>query len=217
MGKLSLLILGSISFAVIAVAALLFPTQIGEFPFWLKTLWLLFLVFLNWAASTFVLFKVHTDRKSSLFGALPGISIFVFLYSVASGGILMTHWETPGTTSHLILQVVSGTICSVVVLLSFIAAKGAEIPSIPEGTISKEELLRQIKRVETRFSGDGLKNISEVREKLQYSAPHGAKIALMPDYKHLCKLVEELENEDKIGEKTRELIDQMRVAVQNCY
>ncbi len=216
MEKLTFVIFGSISLAVVAIIALYFPEQYGELSLWLKTFWILFLVFINWLASSLILFKVGGNTRSPAFGVLPGINIAVFFYSMFSVGALINNWDTPTSSSHIILQIISGTICVVIVLLSTISAKTAEIPSIPEGVYSKEELIRRIKKIEAQFPGEDALNFTEVREVLQYSTPHNSKLALLPEFSILCELTNTLEKEGHLEERRKELAEQMKLAARNC-
>lgn len=216
MQNLNLIIFGSISIAIVAISVLLSPSQTSEAVFWLKTLWIVFLVFLNWIASSAVLFKIKDAQKSMLIGALPGINIVIFIYSILSAGLLILHWETPTTNSNLIFQVIFGTICLVIVMLSIIAAKGAELPSIPENVINKDDIVKLLRRVEKRFSGQELGRIMDVRKMLQYSTPHKSKIIFVPDYENLCLLAKELEKEDKVSERMYDLVAKMKESVSKC-
>jgi hypothetical protein len=214
--KLSYSILGVVLFAVIITTALICPSQTGESVFWLKTFWLLVLVSIIWSASTVIFLKVHTDQKSTIFGSLPGINIVASLYSLISGVLIIYYWNTPEKTFHIIAQIVLGTFFIIVILLSIIAAKGAEIPPMPEGTITKEELLSEIKSIQIQLSEDDLLNMSRVRDNVKYSTPHNSKLVLLPAYSNLCRLILELKNEVKLGVRNSELIDEIRVSVKSC-
>jgi hypothetical protein len=216
MQKFSVIIFGSICIAIFAISKLGSPSPTNETVFWLKTLWIVFLVFLNWVSSSAILFKIKDAQKPALIGSLPGINIVIFIYSLISAGLLIIHWEKPATSSHLIFQVIFGTICFVIVMLSLISAEGAKLPSIPDNAVNKDEIVRLLKRVEKRFSGKELEGISDIRKILQYSAPHTSKIILMPEYENLCVLAKKLENEDQVGESIFELVEKMRWFVSKC-
>ena len=185
---LSVLLLLVIEAAIISVAVLARPERIGELDFWLIVAWLLFLVFLNWAVSSYIFLKVGDDKKSTEFGVLPSLNILVFVYSIISASLLAFSWNIAGfgllPNWHIITQVITAAVTAVVAILMFIAAKGAAIEK-PDGVKPKEELVEKIKvLISTLPAGEAEleKDLIRLRDYIQYSMPHTARIKNVENY-----------------------------------
>jgi hypothetical protein len=219
-GKLSFLLLVLIASAIVAVSALLFPSMLSDLGFWLNVSWILFLAFLNWAASTFLFLKVSDAGKNPLFGVLPGLNIVVFLYSVVSAGLLSANIYNQNflllANWHLVVQIIIGLICFSIVILMLIASKGAEIPLGPEGIENKELLLRRMARLKNELDEEFEPDISSLIEQLKFSVPHITKLNSLEDYQKFCQLVYDLEDDNLDTNSVPNLVGELKKIVKYC-
>ena len=199
MVKLSIAILGVIFVATISVAVLIFPEKVTTLSFWLNVSWLLILVFLNWAASTLIFFFAQGDEDSPLMGALPGINIIVFIYSLISASLLIFSWGISDfgilPNWHLVLQIIVFSLTLLIVLFTLIAVKGASKPKVPEGLIDKEELLYKFGMIidfAQKQEPNSVKLFKDTNEIIKYSMPHLSKLRSVDSYSKLCAIVSEL-------------------------
>ena len=209
---LTIILLLIVESAIILVAVLARPERIGDLDFWLIVAWLLFLVFLNWAVSTYIFRKIGDTAKSTQFGILPSLNILVFLYSVASVSFLTYSWNSTNfgvlPNGHMIAQVIAAAVTAVVVVLMLIAAKGAAI-EIPDGEKPKEELAEKVKVLISTLPADKPELESELvklRDCIQYSMPHTARIKNVENYGLLYSQLHDLDlSKENVSESLRDI------------
>ena len=212
MVKLSIAILGVICVATISVAVLIFPEKVTTVSFWSNISWLLILVFLNWAASTLIFFFAQGDEDSPLMGALPGINIIVFIYSLISASLLIFSWGISDfgvlPNWHLVLQIIAFSLTLLIVLFSLIAVKGASPPRKPEGLLDKKDLLYKFEIIVDFAQKEGpdiAKLFKDTHEIIKYSMPHLSKLRSVESYIALCTTVEELVEDISVNGKNLDL------------
>jgi hypothetical protein len=201
---LTIVLLFIVEISIIVVSLLRRPERIGELDFWLIVFWLLFLVFLNWFVSAYTFGKAGDKTTSTEFGILPSLNILVFVYSIASVSFLTFSWNISDfrilPNWHMITQVIAAAVTASVGVLMLIAAKGAEI-EIPDRVKPKEELVKKIKTLISSLPKDNPElesELTKLRDYIQYSLPHIARINNIENYNLLYSQLHDLDllNED---------------------
>ena len=178
MTSLMLLILIVLVLGVIVIAALLEPVNSGN-GYWFSVAWGIFLLILNWYSSAAIFSGSKSDRDGTpgnLMGSLPGISLGIFAYSIASITFLvLNRSDILGSSLHLVFQVISAMIIITITLLSLIAAKAQR--SGAESTVSQTELLNSLKAFERSLGEDSERSkINEIIDYVAYRMPHTSKL-----------------------------------------
>jgi hypothetical protein len=221
MRKLSAVLLVIIAITVIVIAALLRPDRLSDFHFWLNIGWILFLVLLNWGTSTYTLFTIGEGRKDTLFGAVPSISISVFIYSLISLSLLFVSWNVSvfaDSNWHLVTQIAAFSVTSVICVLMFIAARAATI-SGSEGVPSKEELIRCISGLIERMSEtekNVIQDLKEIEGIIRYSMPHVARLHSKENYNKLFSEVTDTKIHTLGPDDIREKVQSLKVLAKSC-
>ncbi len=178
MTRLLVLLLIVLVAGVIAIAALLQPGNSGN-SYWLSVAWGVFLLILNWYSSAAIFSGSKADQEGtpgSLMGSLPGMSIGIFVYSLASiTFLLLNRSDILGNTSHLVFQIVSAMVIIFIILLSSIAAKTQRVGA--ESSVSQRELLNSLKALRRSVEEDiDRSQIDEVINHVAYQMPHTSKL-----------------------------------------
>ena len=178
MTRLLVLILIVLVVGVVAIAALLQPVNSGN-SYWLSVAWGVFLLILNWFTSAAIVSGSKADREGtpgSLMGSLPGMSIGVFVYSLASITLLLLNRsDILGNTSHLVFQIVSAMVIVSIILLSSVAAKAQRVGA--ESSVSQRELLNSLKALRRSMEEDiDRSQMDEVINHVAYQMPHTSKL-----------------------------------------
>lgn len=181
--KISLAIFGVAALSTISVAGVLFPDHLATSNFWLRVGWFVFLIFLNWFASTAIFVAANEKRSiSGLMGILPAVNIVVFVYSIVSSVLLLMSMMSDGAMAepryHLTTQIVMAAVAALLVLLAMIAATTAKTSrNAPIGeAIRPKILVQRLKSLEAALSsepdgGKAIHLVKSLREKLSYSLP----------------------------------------------
>jgi hypothetical protein len=191
--------------AVASIAYLLKPEDAG-LKYWLSIGWCEVLVTMNWFASAVVISgskRQTSEGAGPLMGALPGINIVVFFYSIVSFTSLLLYYT--GKISwplHMTGQVAVTAIAAVVVLFSIVAAKGASEGAQP--VVSKSDILSECRRLKRlKISEEADEAISDVMGFVTSKMPHPAKL----DQDNLVSLISQLRS---IGPSNIDCIQEIR-------
>ena len=196
MKLLSVLLFLIISLGIVAISILIAPDQLSNVYFWFTVGWLLLLSLLNWIVSTFIFVGVKNNTKSTTFGILESLNILVFIYSLISGGILISTWYINGfaalSDGHLLIQVILFIIVSCLSILMFMASKAA---AIPENKFTlKEDLIKilKLKLYSDNIDEGRVQLIKDLIEIINYSIPHTSKLNSQENYKNLAQMISSL-------------------------
>jgi hypothetical protein len=178
MTRLMILILIVLVLGVVGIAALLQPLDSGD-SYWFSVGWGVFLLILNWYTSAAIFSGSKSDKDGtpgSLMGSLPGISIGVFVYSLASiTFLLLNRSGTIGNTSHLVLQIISAMIIITITLLSLVAAKAQRAGA--ESSITQSALLSSLRTLYRSMEESNERSqMNEVINYVAYQMQHTSKL-----------------------------------------
>lgn len=173
--KLTIYILLSITTAFIVIALILSPEN-ASLSYWGAVSWILFLIFINWYTSA----KIFTANKyniqmGSLFGSLPSISLFVFLFSLISTIILVIN--KIGIISdkiHLVIQITLCTVTFVVIILLVISSYSANHNG--ESEIQKSDIINELENISRGMEKDNKYNIDVLINIIYHEMPHPSKL-----------------------------------------
>lgn len=200
MKLLNIILLGLVECAILAIAYLLQPADSDSLGYWQKIFWLLILAGLNGYILSPFFSVASKNKKSTLFGVLPGISICVFTYSIFSVGIMvlsLTLTNSVFLKYHLPIQIVLFAFTGVVTVLLIMGSKAASIPEIDEDMMPLDKLLGVIDLSEfeaLKCESPHQQKIKQIKEKIKYSTPHLSRVNSKEDYKALCALSLQLEH-----------------------
>jgi len=190
MRSLSVVLLVIIAVTIVVIAALIRPDLLSDSSFWLDIGWILILAGLNWGTSTYMLFTIGEGKQDTIFGAVPSISIGVFIYSLVSLALLFVSWYVSAFAAsnwHLITQVSAFSITAIICVLMLVAARAADIHG-SEGVPSKEVLIQCIASLHDGMPETKtvvLKELKELDEIIRYSMPNVARLRSKENYKKL--------------------------------
>jgi len=177
--------------AVAAIGFLIRPEDSNE-KYWFAVAWCEVLVGLNWFASASIFSGSNTTRKTgagSIMGALPGINVAIFIYTIISFSALVAFYNNGiSPFAHLIWQITSGAVTSILVLLMLVATKGAIAGS--ETQVSKADLLEECRRIERAGAVDEVAEaVIDIKNFVSHRMRHPAKL----DQKKLSSLYQSLQ------------------------
>ena len=147
-----------------------------------------------------------TDIKgenTTQFGILPSLHAVTFIYTCFSIGVLIYFWQSVDYSElpiiHWLLQVVGFGIYGFIFLLSLISAKTAQLPTIPSGVPTKEELHQKINIL--LLSGEGstaevLNLLRTLDSVIKHSIPHPSVIKNIDKYSELATKLNTLNASD---------------------
>jgi hypothetical protein len=147
---------GVMLLGLFVIAVMLAPEE-ESFNYWVSIAWIALLVSANWfATGRFFSSAFSSEDKHKndyLMGSLPGISTFLFIYSMVSiCTLLASSWlEYIDWNNQLMLQVAALIFATVVVGLMLLATKGAQHGT--ETVVTKSQILTHLRRLE-RVSAD---------------------------------------------------------------
>lgn len=172
-------ILVAIEATIVILAALWQPENAG-FVFWFSILWISLLVAINWMASVLV-FSPNTEVSSqtaTIFGALPAINVFLFIYSAFSITILIatTFFNTLNWNFQITFQLIGLAIFLIISLIVFVSFKGAQHGSYSQ--YSKQDIIVALEKLERSATNVSLrKKIEGSISFVKYNMPHPSTIA----------------------------------------
>ena len=221
MKLLSALLFLIVALSILLVAILINPDQIQNEYFWITVGWLIVLSALNWIASTFIFIGAsQSNTNSRIFGILPPLNILVFVYSLLSGGLLISTWYVNDfgilPNWHLIFQIILFAIISILSILMFIAAKAAKVDDV-KVALNKEELIKVLKSIRSLkdLNEEKKKLIEELIEIVRYSIPHLSKLNSKDNYNQLSSLYRDMNTDDYLNIKTS-VIEKSIYLAKNC-
>ena len=218
MKKASVLIFGIAVVAITLVALVIFPEYTQEPFFWKRAFWLVFLVFLNWSAATFIFFKVDSPKHSTVFGAMPGVSTLVFLYSVLSLGLLAGEiWKLFPWSSgvYLAIQIAIGAVAAILVLLMCMAAMGAKKRSANPDLWSKKVLIQSIQDAQRSLPPEYAKDVGLLLERIEHAVPPVNSLNSVAEYKKLMAMAQSL-NQQTECITIKNTLENMKETVERC-
>lgn len=187
-------ILAAILAAIFSVAFLLAPAEANS-SYWGTVSWVAFLFSLNWFFSAAIFGgsasgKVSTPKAGSIFGALPGLNIVVFLYSLLSLTLLLAGSVFDGLqTFHLVGQIIVGSIFLVISLIILLSVSGAVHGSHSE--VSKSNMLHEVRRIIRLAKDENDKDTAkEMLIYIQSSMPHPSRLDQILLFEVLSELKE---------------------------
>mgnify|MGYP001581498697 CR=1 FL=1 len=139
----------------------------------------IFLLIVNWYSSAAIFSGNKADQEGtpgSVMGILPGISIAIFIYSLASiTFVLLNRASILGNTWHLVLQIISAMIIVTITLLSLVAAKAQRGGS--ESSVTQIELLNSLRSLYKSVDENNERSeINELINYVSYQMPHTSKL-----------------------------------------
>lgn len=222
MRGLSVILLLVIAISIVVIASLVRPDRLTEVDFLLNIAWILILSGLNWGVSSYIFFTVGDGKKSSDYGALPSLSIVVFIYSIISVALMTSSWYATDfnihTNWHLIAQFIAFGLTAAISILILITARGADIRGL-EDVVPKEELTR---RVAALISGlpethkDIKKELKKLNEIIRYSMPHPARLYSTKNYQKLHADISSINLSGVSIEEWKEKIETLKELARSC-
>ena len=207
MKKLSYLLLFFSIAVVSAIALIIKPENIDTDYFLLAVAWLIFLIVINWLISVFFFTDIKGENTTQ-FGILPSLHAVTFLYTCFSIGALIYFWRLVdyGTLPvlHWLLQTIGFGIYGFIFLLSLISAKTAQLPALPTGVASKDELLQKIKYLRMLDSA------------IKHSIPHLSVIKNIDRYSELANKINSINPGDLENVEISSEIKYMLVLAKSC-
>ena len=173
-------ILAAVLAAIFSVAFLIAPAEAGS-SYWGSVSWVAFLFCLNWLFSAAIFSgstsgKAPTSQTGSVFGALPGLNIVVFIYSLVSVALLLVSSAFEGLeTLHLVGQIIVGSIFFVISLIISLTVAGAVHGTFTE--VSKSQMLHELRRIIRVAADDQEKAVAkEMLVYIQSVMPHPSRL-----------------------------------------
>ncbi len=158
--------------------------NINDINFWFMIMWVNTLITIN-IFIAYPLYSGFEERNSNrIIGALPGIGLILFLYSLVSGSLAFAHYFlTGGNPSffynyHLTIQIILFAAVSVPSLFMVLAGQGAE--SGARGLPTREDLLKQLNNFisinSVNYDGELKSSLDDLIEYVSYKMPHPAAL-----------------------------------------
>jgi len=192
MKKLSFILL---FFCIAVFSALTFiikPEKIDSNSFLIAVGWLISLIVINWMISIFFFTDIKGENTTQ-YGILPSLHAVTLIYTCFSIGVLIYFWQSVDygelPTIHWLLQVIGFGAYGFIFLLSLISAKTAQLPPLPLGIPSKEELHQKINILLLSVEGSNVEVLNLLRtldSVIKHSIPHPSVIKNIDKYSELA-------------------------------
>ena len=222
MKKLSYLLLFFSIAVVSAIALIIKPENIDSDYFLLAVAWLIFLIVINWLISVFFFTDIKGENTTQ-FGILPSLHAVTFLYTCFSIGTLIYFWRLVDygilPVLHWLLQTIGFGIYGFIFLLSLISAKTAQLPALPAGVTSKDELLQKIKFLLLSSEGCDAEVLNSLRmldSAIKHSIPHLSVIKNIDRYSELANKINSINPGDLENVEISSEIKSMLVLAKSC-
>lgn len=143
--NIALLLVSVFSFMIISF--LIYPARMNMHHYIYSVSWGIFLITLNWYVSTYVMVRLQKKYESTSFGVLPSLHLIIFIYSISSMLLVIIGWISGNLKIlpmwHWFLQTVFFAISSIIVIITLMAIKTANIDS-NLGLINKNYMINLI-------------------------------------------------------------------------
>lgn len=161
------------AFTILGLFFIFAPNE-SSTSFWLTLGWFEFLWVANWYTSTLIFGGVARVKSGTgnIFGAIPSISIAVFIYSFVSAiALLMYKADFIGFNLHALIQLLAFSVTGFIAIFSLLAFKGATLGT--ETSVSQKELIDVLVRLKRGVGKDhdGLLIIEEMHNYVLYQLP----------------------------------------------
>lgn len=222
MKKLSYILLFFCIAVFSAIALIIKPEKIDSNSFLIAVGWLIFLVVINWMISVFFFTDIKGENTTQ-FGILPSLHAVTFIYTCFSIGVLIYFWQSVDYSElpifHWLLQVVGFGIYGFIFLLSLISAKTAQLPTIPLGVPTKEELHQKIKILLLNGEGSNAQVLNLLRtldSVIKHSVPHLSVVKNIDKYLELATKLNLVDASDFHDSETVTKIKNLLVLAKSC-
>jgi len=222
MKKLSYILLFFCIAVFSAIALIIKPEKIDSNSFLIAVGWLIFLVVINWMISVFFFTDIKGENTTQ-FGILPSLHAVTFIYTCFSIGVLIYFWQSVDYSElpiiHWLLQVVGFGIYGFIFLLSLISAKTAQLPTIPLGVPTKEELHQKIKILLLNGEGSNAQVLELLRtldSVIKHSVPHLSVVKNIDKYLELATKLNLVDASDFQDSETVTKIKNLLVLAKSC-
>ena len=183
-------------------------SNLSDINFWFMVMWINILISLN----IYIAYPLYTGFKAKhsnrIIGALPGIGITLFIYSIVSGFLAFFHYFTSGSgpsffyNYHLTIQVIIFAAAAVPSLFMVLAGQGAE--SGARGLPTREDLIKQLNNFisinSEKYDGELKSSLDELIEYVSYKMPHPAALN-RDNYLAICEEINLINSENNISLK----------------
>jgi hypothetical protein len=180
-------------------------SNINDINFWFMVVWINILITIN----IFIAYPLYTGfearNSNRIIGALPGIGLTLFIYSLVSGFLAFSHYFLTGGNPgffynyHLTIQVILFAAAAVPCLFMVLAGQGAE--SGARGLPTREDLLKQLNNFisinSEKYDGELKSSLDDLIEYISYKMPHPAALD-KENYSSICKEINSINSQNDI-------------------